>query len=423
MRSRASRACRSAMAIVAGVWCVTGSLALAGQGAAGAVAGSVAVRQSRQPVPGAVVSLEGTTLTAVVSQTGRFRIDNVPPGSVMLAVRAPGFLDAHVGAVQVRAGDTAQVDVELDVTPNFMERVQVTATKTPLSIGDVARPDRHRRPPDDREPRRPDADPGDQPRAGRGRQHAARHLRIGDAARHAARRSRVHQHAAAHRRRAPDDVAERIARDRADHQRRERHRSRARAQLRAVRADGHRRVGEYPDVRPDGEARVQRRLHRRPAGDGQRAGPRVGPPLARGAATTRRSARNGTPATSTPRPAATTRTATRRCSASSRSRQTASRSAASASTTWTRTTARRPTNRSSKGSCCTTSIRGSTGSRTSTSPGPTTTRARAASPSTTPGSRRRRRASSRCSATATSSSSSSRTATSSARRSTRSRTR
>jgi iron complex outermembrane receptor protein len=56
----------------------------------------------------------------------------------MLVVRAPGFLDAHAGAIQVRAGDTAQIDVELDVTPNFMERVQVTATKTPLSIGDVA---------------------------------------------------------------------------------------------------------------------------------------------------------------------------------------------------------------------------------------------------------------------------------------------
>ena len=55
----------------------------------------------------------------------------------MLVVQAPGFVDAHAGAVQVRAGDTAQIDVELDVTPNFMERVQVTATKTPLSIGDV----------------------------------------------------------------------------------------------------------------------------------------------------------------------------------------------------------------------------------------------------------------------------------------------
>ena len=140
MRLSARRVWQCAPAVLAGVWFVTG-LAQAGQApqgsGAGALAGSVAVRQSGQPVPGAVVSLEGTPLTAVVNTTGRFRIDNVPPGSVMVVVRAPGFLDAHAGAIQVKAGDTAQINVELDVTPNFMERVQVTATKTPLSIGDV----------------------------------------------------------------------------------------------------------------------------------------------------------------------------------------------------------------------------------------------------------------------------------------------
>jgi len=140
MRFRARRVCRFAIAVVFTASLVPATLAgaqAAQAGGPGAVAGSVAVRQSGQPVPGAVVSLEGTSLTAVSNQTGRFRIDSVPPGSVMLVVRAPGFLDAHAGAVQVRAGDTAQIDVELDVTPNFMERVQVTATKTPLSIGDV----------------------------------------------------------------------------------------------------------------------------------------------------------------------------------------------------------------------------------------------------------------------------------------------
>ena len=140
MRFRARRVCRFAIAVVFATSLVPATLARAQAaqgGASGAVAGSVAVRQSGQPVPGASVSLEGTSLTAVSNQTGRFRIESVPPGSVMLVVRAPGFLDAHVGAVQVRAGDTAQIDVELDVTPNFMERVQVTATKTPLSIGDV----------------------------------------------------------------------------------------------------------------------------------------------------------------------------------------------------------------------------------------------------------------------------------------------
>ena len=50
-----------------------------------------------------------------------------------LIVRAPGYLEMRVPNV------TAQtpITIELEVTPNFMERVQVTATKTPLSVGDV----------------------------------------------------------------------------------------------------------------------------------------------------------------------------------------------------------------------------------------------------------------------------------------------
>ena len=165
MRFRARRVCRFAIAVVFAASLVPATLARAqaaqAGGGSGAVAGSVAVRQSGQPVPGAVVSLEGTSLTAVSNQTGRFRIDSVPPGSVMLVVRAPGFLDAHAGAVQVRAGDTAQIDVELEATPNFLERMQVTAAKMPLWIGEVAAQadivDRA----DHRAARRPNADAGD----------------------------------------------------------------------------------------------------------------------------------------------------------------------------------------------------------------------------------------------------------------------
>jgi iron complex outermembrane receptor protein len=127
------------MAIAA--WLTVGAGLAAAQAPAagvGAVAGSVAGRQSNQPVPGAVVSIEGTSLSAVTAATGRFQIDNVPPGSVMLVVQAPGFLELRAAAIQIRAGDMAQVDLQLEVTPNYLERVQVTATKTPLSIGDVA---------------------------------------------------------------------------------------------------------------------------------------------------------------------------------------------------------------------------------------------------------------------------------------------
>jgi iron complex outermembrane receptor protein len=104
----------------------------------GAVSGTVTARDSGGPVAGAVVTVDGTSLTTVATPAGRFRIENVPAGQAVLVVRAPGFLELHSSPVQVRANETSELIVALEVTPNYLERVQVTATKTPLSIGDVA---------------------------------------------------------------------------------------------------------------------------------------------------------------------------------------------------------------------------------------------------------------------------------------------
>ena len=51
-----------------------------------------------------------------------------------MTVEAAGFLRQRL--TDVRAGGDI-VAIALEPTPNFMDRVQVTATKTTLSIGDV----------------------------------------------------------------------------------------------------------------------------------------------------------------------------------------------------------------------------------------------------------------------------------------------
>src|SRR4030065_490732 len=58
--------------------------------------------------------------------------------SIACLVTAAVLLPLRVMGVQVRANETTSLVVELEDTPNFLERVQVTATKTELSIGDVA---------------------------------------------------------------------------------------------------------------------------------------------------------------------------------------------------------------------------------------------------------------------------------------------
>src|SRR5580765_1203953 len=127
--------------------CVWLGLLLAGAGFSAAVAqaqtqatgisGIVVSKQSGQAVPDATVAVQGGSATATTNGAGRFRVD-APTGEVVLVVKAPGFLDLRTAGIAVRAGETAQVTVDLNPTPNYMERVQVTATKTPLSVGDVA---------------------------------------------------------------------------------------------------------------------------------------------------------------------------------------------------------------------------------------------------------------------------------------------
>ena len=105
---------------------------------AGTIAGTVVAREDGRAVAEAVVVIEGTNLTAITNAIGRFRIENVPPGDVVLIVQAAGFLELRAPSLQIRPNETMPLTVELEATPNFLERVQVTATKTSLSIGDLA---------------------------------------------------------------------------------------------------------------------------------------------------------------------------------------------------------------------------------------------------------------------------------------------
>ena len=112
--------------------------ALAAEQSTGSIAGSVVAREDGRAVPAALVLVDGTDLIGVANAVGRFEIDEVPAGAAVLVVQAPGFLELRSPQIQVPAGAVASVAIELEVTPNYLERVQVTATKAPLSIGELA---------------------------------------------------------------------------------------------------------------------------------------------------------------------------------------------------------------------------------------------------------------------------------------------
>ena len=94
------------------------------------ISGTVVARATGQPIVDATVTVEGSN-AVTTNGVGRFELRQ--PGPVTVVVTAPGYLAVRVPNL------TAQtpITIELVVTPNFMERVQVTATKTPENVGDI----------------------------------------------------------------------------------------------------------------------------------------------------------------------------------------------------------------------------------------------------------------------------------------------
>ena len=110
----------------------------AGAQEAGSITGTVVAGEDGRAVAEAFVQVEGAAASATTNAVGRFEIAGVPSGPATLTVRAPGYLELQIPDVQVAAGSAATVTVELASTPNFLERVQVTASKAPLSVGEIA---------------------------------------------------------------------------------------------------------------------------------------------------------------------------------------------------------------------------------------------------------------------------------------------
>ena len=76
------------------------------------IAGVVSAAESGQPVAGARVTVRGRKTPALSDSTGHYRLTEVPPGTLILQVRAIGHADA-TRIVEVAPGATVSVDVAL----------------------------------------------------------------------------------------------------------------------------------------------------------------------------------------------------------------------------------------------------------------------------------------------------------------------
>jgi len=95
----------------------------------GKIAGRVIDQQSHQPLPGANVIIEGTTLGAAADERGDFFIINLSPGIYTLKVQMIGYSPYVVRDVRVSVNRTEFLEIKMQTMVIEGETVVVTAPK------------------------------------------------------------------------------------------------------------------------------------------------------------------------------------------------------------------------------------------------------------------------------------------------------
>ncbi len=104
----------------------------------GTVSGKVTDATTQAPLSGARVSIPGTTLSALTSMEGRYRLINVPAGTQSVRFSQIGYA-AQTLTATVTAGQTTSLDAGLSPTPYRLDEIVTTATgeESRRSIGNA----------------------------------------------------------------------------------------------------------------------------------------------------------------------------------------------------------------------------------------------------------------------------------------------
>ncbi len=102
---------------------------LASAGQTGKIAGHLTDAQTREPLPGASVVIDGTRLGAAANLEGYYFINNVPPGTYTLTVSLVGYQKAVIKNVQVNIDLTTSLDVKLSSVSIEASEIVITAER------------------------------------------------------------------------------------------------------------------------------------------------------------------------------------------------------------------------------------------------------------------------------------------------------
>ena len=99
----------------------------------GSVNGKVKDKQSREPLPGATVSIKGTVNSKVTNNEGNFIFKKLKAGKIILEISYVGYETTEI-AVTITDGETKTVDADLIQDERIGNAVVVSASKRPEKI-------------------------------------------------------------------------------------------------------------------------------------------------------------------------------------------------------------------------------------------------------------------------------------------------
>jgi len=97
--------------------------------ATGIITGTVVDMQSGNPVIGASVVVEGTTMGAACDIDGRYLIRDVPTGTHSVIISSLGFTKKVITDVVVKAGETYNLDAGLTTEATELDKIEGTAER------------------------------------------------------------------------------------------------------------------------------------------------------------------------------------------------------------------------------------------------------------------------------------------------------
>ena len=106
------------------------SFSLFSQTEKGEVSGKILDKISNEPLIGAVVAIEGTTIGAVTDFDGVFKIDNLEPGTYNLVCSFVGYSNHIVSDIIVVAGEKQDLIVELEETIMLIPIAVIRSTES-----------------------------------------------------------------------------------------------------------------------------------------------------------------------------------------------------------------------------------------------------------------------------------------------------